>query len=115
MFRERADLHLLGRVQSRLAAIAAQRAEQGGGPPVRSQRHDEAIEAIILGVARPDGFERFLEARIEPLLAGEAFDGEVVYVDDAVRHILVRGDADGMTDLGPHAQAHAFKHRHDLR
>ena len=114
MFGEGADLNQFGGIKARLAAIAAEGTEQGRGAPVNAKRHHQAVEAVILGVARPDRLEGFLEACVESLLARRAVDSEVVDVDRAAGIVFVLGNSDRIADLGLHAQAHAFEHGHDL-
>ncbi len=95
----------------RLQQVFAVAAQQGHLAPMQAGRQDQAIEAVVFGVAVPDALERFAEAGIGVCgidLAGGRFDLEILDVNRRF------ADLQPIRPLGNHAQAHVFHHRHRI-
>ena len=85
MIRQGLLLHALAGIQSRLLTIAGQGADQGGLAPADAQLQHQAVEAVALGAARPDGDEGGLEGLLDvaehQMLAGFVAQHELVDPD----------------------------------
>jgi len=85
--------------------------------PLRaSVQHDDAVEPVILRLARPDRGERFLERRHERLklqwapVSAAHFD--LVHMHDARGQIARRLQRQFEIELGFHEEAHMLQDRH---
>ena len=108
--RQRLFLHPLRRVEARLLPVSRQRAHQGRVAPRDGKLHHQAVEAVILGPAAPDGddgvLERVLDLSEDQVRAAGILDLEVVDPDGVA---TFRGD--GEPGLGQRLQAHVLQDR----
>ena len=113
-------LHFLRLIDAALAAIGRERPDQRGLAPAGAGGEDEAVEAVILGLAAPDGDEGvFQRAGQRVQRYGRAIGGvhrEGVDPVD-VRRIGDRLDwrADGVAGFEVHEEAEILEYRHAAR
>ena len=118
--RQRRLLDILRLVHAALAAIAGQRADQGGVAPACIGAEDQLVEAVILGASAPDRHEGVFQFRTDGVeinrgVARHAHD----HVMDPIglRRVLSRllGWPDRIAGLEIDEESHLFEDRHTGR
>jgi hypothetical protein len=105
-------LHRLARVEPGLLAIASKRSDQRRLAPADPGLQHQPVEAVVLGGAGPDGFERVLERRLHvvevEVVAVRVVEHELVHPDGRGRAVG-QGARDRRAFLHLRLQPHGFQ------